>query len=217
MSGYPGAEKERRIALPDLESVVRSIFERCGMRAGHAVLLAESLAQGSPRVVRDSGGALLIDGSNSRGQIAGAFAMRAALERARVVNVAVAAVRGWRRRVRRHPPASATRRCAAGFAQRKSPARNRSPDRAASAGYLAAREKCVGIPYTGSWPGGQNGNLRQAPSGCPKAHRCLGNGIGKGLSRCVPVPRTARTGGFWAAKPLPGRKNRASTVYSEAA
>ena len=122
MSAYPGTEKERRIALPDLESVVRSIFERCGMPAGHAALLAESLAvadltgvhshgvlrvpeyvkklrgqgvdpQGNPRVVRDSGGALLIDGGNSMGQIAGAFAMRAALERARVVNVAVAAVR----------------------------------------------------------------------------------------------------------------------------
>ena len=73
-------------------------------------------------------------------------------------------------------------------------------------GNTPAREKCLGIPYTGSWPGGQNGNLRQAPSGRPTADRCLGNGIRKGLSRCLPVRRTARTGGFGAARGCRGER-----------
>jgi LDH2 family malate/lactate/ureidoglycolate dehydrogenase len=43
-------------------------------------------------VAKDAGAALVVDGGNSMGQVAGAFAMHAAIERARTTNVAVAAV-----------------------------------------------------------------------------------------------------------------------------
>jgi LDH2 family malate/lactate/ureidoglycolate dehydrogenase len=45
-------------------------------------------------MARDSGAALVIDGGNSMGQIAAAFGMQQAIERARATGVAVAAVRG---------------------------------------------------------------------------------------------------------------------------
>ena len=49
---------------------------------------------GRPRVVRDSGSALVVDGGNSMGQIAAGFGMERAIEHARSTGVAVAAVRG---------------------------------------------------------------------------------------------------------------------------
>ncbi len=49
---------------------------------------------GRPRVVRDQAAAIVVDGSNSMGQIGATFAMHRAIERARTVNVAAAAVRG---------------------------------------------------------------------------------------------------------------------------
>jgi LDH2 family malate/lactate/ureidoglycolate dehydrogenase len=49
---------------------------------------------GTPRVVRDAGAALVIDGDNAMGQIACHFAMSRAIERARSTGVALAAVRG---------------------------------------------------------------------------------------------------------------------------
>jgi LDH2 family malate/lactate/ureidoglycolate dehydrogenase len=49
-------------------------------------------AKGRPHVVRDAGAALVIDGGNAMGQIAGAFAMDKAIERARETGVAFAAV-----------------------------------------------------------------------------------------------------------------------------
>jgi LDH2 family malate/lactate/ureidoglycolate dehydrogenase len=48
--------------------------------------------QGCPRVIKDASAALVVDGDNSMGEVAGAFAMRQAIERTRVTNVAVAAV-----------------------------------------------------------------------------------------------------------------------------
>jgi LDH2 family malate/lactate/ureidoglycolate dehydrogenase len=50
--------------------------------------------KGRPFVVSDRAAALVIDGGNSMGQIGSYFAMRAAIDRARTLNVAVAAVRG---------------------------------------------------------------------------------------------------------------------------
>jgi LDH2 family malate/lactate/ureidoglycolate dehydrogenase len=123
MPGYPGSEEERHIPAAALRAVVGRIFERCGMGEGDAALLAGSLVTadlrgvhshgvlrvpeyvdklttggvdpaGRPRVVTDDGAALVIDGGNSMGQIGAHFAMRRAIERARTVNVAVAAVRG---------------------------------------------------------------------------------------------------------------------------
>jgi LDH2 family malate/lactate/ureidoglycolate dehydrogenase len=123
MAGYPGGEEERRIPAATLRAIVQAIFERCGMGGDDAALLAGSLVTadrrgvhshgvlrvpeyvgklttggvdpaGRPAVATDNGAALVIDGGNSMGQIGATFAMRAALARAREVNVAVAAVRG---------------------------------------------------------------------------------------------------------------------------
>jgi len=48
--------------------------------------------QGEPRLTRDRGAAMVVDGDNSMGQIAGMFAMKSAIERARTTGVAFAAV-----------------------------------------------------------------------------------------------------------------------------
>ncbi len=123
MSGYPVGEGERRVGAAALQGAVSAIFERCGMAAVDAGLLAETLVVadlrgvhshgvlrvpeyvaklrgggvdpgGRPRIVTDSGGGLVVDGANSMGQIAAHYAMRQAIERARTNNVAVAVVRG---------------------------------------------------------------------------------------------------------------------------
>lgn len=123
MPAYPGSESERRIAETELGALVRTIFSRCGMSDQDAALLADTLLQadlrgvhshgvlrvpeyvaklldggvdpaGQPRVVRDSGAALVVDGGNSMGQIGASFAMRQAIERARSTGVAAAVVRG---------------------------------------------------------------------------------------------------------------------------
>lgn len=123
MAEYPGAERERRIAAPVLREAVSTVFERCGMSAADASVLAESLVhadlrgvhshgvmrvpeyvdklttggvnpRGRPFVTRDNGNALVVDGANSMGQIGGSFAMREAIRRAEDANIAVAAVRG---------------------------------------------------------------------------------------------------------------------------
>jgi LDH2 family malate/lactate/ureidoglycolate dehydrogenase len=123
MADYPGSEGERRVRAEALRRVVAETFGRCGMSAEDAALLAETLVRadlrgihshgvlrvpeyvekltrggvdprGRPRVVRDVGAALLVDGGNSMGQIGGTFAMRRAIERARETGVALAAARG---------------------------------------------------------------------------------------------------------------------------
>jgi LDH2 family malate/lactate/ureidoglycolate dehydrogenase len=50
--------------------------------------------RGRPKVVSDNGAAIVVDADNAMGQIAGRLAMDTAIERARKVNVALAAVRG---------------------------------------------------------------------------------------------------------------------------
>ena len=121
MAEYPGVESERRFAHEALFGVVRAIFKRCGMAEADAGVVADQLVKadlrgihshgvmrvplyagkltrggvdprGCPRVIKDASAALVVDGDNSMGQVAGAFAMRQAIERARVTNVAVAAV-----------------------------------------------------------------------------------------------------------------------------
>ncbi|MGH9659292.1 MAG: Ldh family oxidoreductase, partial [Bryobacteraceae bacterium] len=123
MSEYPGTERERRIPAADLEARVRSIFEKCGMSAGDAGLLASTLVaadlrgihshgvlrvpeyveklttrgvdpRGRPRIVSDNRSALVVDGGNSMGQIGASFAMQLAVEWAQASGVAIAAVRG---------------------------------------------------------------------------------------------------------------------------
>jgi LDH2 family malate/lactate/ureidoglycolate dehydrogenase len=121
MAEYPGVENERRFPHEVLQEIVHAIFERCGMADADAEVLADQLVKadlrgihshgvmrvplyvsklsgggvdprGRPRVTKDATAAMVVDGGNNMGQIAGVFAMRAAIERARTTGVAVAAV-----------------------------------------------------------------------------------------------------------------------------
>lgn len=123
MVGYPGAGTERRVSADLLTQTCAGIFRACGMSAEDADLLADSLVaadlrgvhshgvlrvseyvgkfleggvepRGQPRIVSESAGAIVVDGGNSMGQIGSAFAMRAAIQRARATHAAVAAVHG---------------------------------------------------------------------------------------------------------------------------
>lgn len=123
MPMYPGSEDEVRLPAAALQVVTQAIFERCGMTPADAAVLTDTLVtadlrgvhshglmrvpeyvaklrhqgvdpRGRPRIVTDAGPALVVDGGNSMGQIGALFGMRAAIERARSTNVAVAAVRG---------------------------------------------------------------------------------------------------------------------------
>lgn len=123
MAIYPKSAGDRTVAPQALEKVVTDIFAACGMDAGDAGLLARSLVhsdvrgilshgvlrvpdyvkkltkdgvdpKGKPSVVSDRGAAIVVDGGNSMGQIGGTFAMRRAIDRAREIGVAFAAVRG---------------------------------------------------------------------------------------------------------------------------
>ena len=123
MPAYPGTEREQRVGPDELDRLVTAIFSGCGMRDDDAALVAASLVSadlqgvhshgvyrvpgyvarltdgavdpgGRPRIARDAGATLVIDGGNAMGQVAVTFAMRAAIERARTTNVAAVAVGG---------------------------------------------------------------------------------------------------------------------------
>jgi LDH2 family malate/lactate/ureidoglycolate dehydrogenase len=113
---------EERVDAVTLLAATTAIFRRCGMDELDAALLADSLVaadlrgvhshgllrvpeyvekltregvdpRGRPRVVRDSGACMVVDGGNSMGQIGGHFAMRQAIERAGATGIAAVAVR----------------------------------------------------------------------------------------------------------------------------
>lgn len=123
MARYPGSEDERRVPWRDLHAVVAATFCGCGMSEADGALLAWTLVladlraihshgtlrvpdyvrkltsegvdpRGRPRLARDAGAALVIDGGNSMGQIGGTFAMNQAIDRAKTTGLAAAAVRG---------------------------------------------------------------------------------------------------------------------------
>lgn len=123
MAEYPGTEHERRFAFPTLVDAVAAIFAGCGMSDEDARLLADSLAtadlrgihshgvmrvpdyvdkltiggvdpRGRPRIVRERLGAVTVDAANAMGQVAAAFAMKLAIERARTTGIAMVAVGG---------------------------------------------------------------------------------------------------------------------------
>jgi L-2-hydroxycarboxylate dehydrogenase (NAD+) len=123
MAAYPGTEAEPRVPVDALLAICREIFQVCGMNREDAGLLAETLVvadlrgvhshgalrvpdyvsklldkgvdpQGQPRIVSETAGAIVVDGGNSMGQIGSAFAMRAAIAKAKETAVAIAAVRG---------------------------------------------------------------------------------------------------------------------------
>jgi len=119
---YPVAG-ETRFRFEDLHDAGTAIFRAAGMDEADASLLAHTLAwadlrgihshgvlripdyaakltsggvdpKGRPKVVSDRGAALVVDGGNSMGQIGACFAMDKAIERARELGVAVAALGG---------------------------------------------------------------------------------------------------------------------------
>lgn len=123
MAVYPRAQTDREVAKDDLSAVVTAIFAACGMDENDAALLAETLVasdlrgvhshgvlrvpdyvgklvregvdpKGRPQIVSRRGGAIVVDGGNSMGQIGGTFAMDAAIAAARETGIAFAAVRG---------------------------------------------------------------------------------------------------------------------------
>ena len=123
MAAYPGTENERRVSFAALLQVVGDIFGASGLSREDAGLVADSLvvcdlrgvhshglirlpdylgrlvpggvdATSQPRVVREFGGALRVDGNNAMGQVVCAFAMREAIARARVHGVGIAAIGG---------------------------------------------------------------------------------------------------------------------------
>lgn len=114
---------ETHINARQLQEFVAAIFERCGMRAADAALLADTLVyadlsgihshgvlrvpeyiqkltrlgvnpRGQPTVVREFGGCLVVDGGNSMGQIGAHFAMGRVIERAKTHGIAAAGIRG---------------------------------------------------------------------------------------------------------------------------
>lgn len=115
--------KVPRVEAGRLKDLVQAVFVRCGMRDIDAALLADSLVEadlggvhshgvlrvpeyakklqdggvdprGRPRLVRQFGSCLVVDGSNSMGQIGAHFAMDAAIGLARTTGIAAAAIRG---------------------------------------------------------------------------------------------------------------------------
>jgi LDH2 family malate/lactate/ureidoglycolate dehydrogenase len=123
MTAYPEAETDRRVRADELLAFGAEVFGRCGMGAGDARLLADSLVEadlrgvhshgvlrvleyvrklrtdgvdprGRPTVVRDSGACLVVDGGNSMGQVGACFAMERVVERAETTGIAAAAIRG---------------------------------------------------------------------------------------------------------------------------
>lgn len=119
MANYPGAETEQRVDAAALENWVATIFCACGMRESDARLIARTLVKadlrgihshgvlrvpeyvvkltrggvdphGVPRVVKQEGGALVVDGGNAMGQIVADFAMTSAIERAGTTKVSIA-------------------------------------------------------------------------------------------------------------------------------
>ena len=123
MAGYPGTEDERRYSGAQLQIYVEEIFQRAGMNANDAALLAKTLVvadlrgchshgvlrvpdyvekfrsggvdpMAQPRIASDRVGAIVVDGGNSMGQIGCAFAMKNAIEKARQTGIAAEGVRG---------------------------------------------------------------------------------------------------------------------------
>ena len=116
MTTHP--ETEQRVNADELRTIVTQIFEHCGMDAHDAGLLADSLVFadlrgvnshgvlrvpeyvkklttggvnpcGRPKIVRDSGACIVVDG-----QIGAHFAMEKVIERAATTGIAAAAIRG---------------------------------------------------------------------------------------------------------------------------
>ena len=122
MPGYQGMENERRIPAEPLHRFVGEIFKGAGLSGAHAELMAEIIVhtdargiyshgsqavagyvdrllsgkinpKGQPRIEREQGAVIIVDGDCAMGHIACAFGMSAAVDRARNTGVAIAAIR----------------------------------------------------------------------------------------------------------------------------
>jgi LDH2 family malate/lactate/ureidoglycolate dehydrogenase len=120
---YSSDPDEARVPPAELHTLVESVFLSCGMDAADASLMTQSLVaadlrgvhshgvlrvpdyvkklttggvdpKGRPRIVRDNGACLVVDGGNSMGQIGTQFAMTAALGRAQTTGLCAAAIGG---------------------------------------------------------------------------------------------------------------------------
>ena len=123
MANYPTAGTDRRVDRAALDDAVRAVFSTVGMAPQDAALLSDSLVhadlrgvhshgvlrvpdyvakmngggvdpRGAPKIVSAMGGAVVVDGDNTMGQIGGRFAMHAAMDAAGEHGVAFAALRG---------------------------------------------------------------------------------------------------------------------------
>ena len=123
MAIYPKSDTDRRVSHSKLKKIVAEIFVRCSMSERDADLLAETLVHadlrgihshgvlrvpeyvsklttggvnpaGRPCIASIHGGAIVVDGGNSMGQIVGTYAMREVIKTARSTGIAFAAVRG---------------------------------------------------------------------------------------------------------------------------
>ena len=123
MPAYPATENERRAPVARLEALAVAIFERAGMAAEDARVVGEHLVladlrgvhshgliripdyvkkltsegvktQGRPKVTREDGACLVVDGDNSMGQIAARYGMERAIERAQQTGMAACAIGG---------------------------------------------------------------------------------------------------------------------------
>ncbi len=121
MLGYEGMERERRIPADALEAFHRELFARAGLSDQHARLMAEIIVhtdargiyshgsqavagyierllsgkikpKGQPRIERERGAVIIVEGDCAMGHIASAYGMRAAIHRARQTGVALSAV-----------------------------------------------------------------------------------------------------------------------------
>lgn len=121
MALYPGSDDETRVPASALAETVTRIFAAAGVDDADAALLADTLVRadlrgihshgtlrvpdyvkkltvdgvdprGRPHVVRQTGGAIVVDGANAMGQVAMSFAMDRAIAAAREHGIAMAAV-----------------------------------------------------------------------------------------------------------------------------
>src|SRR3954471_7002949 len=121
--GTMTSEADPRVPESALRALVAETFRTVGMDDADAALLGDSLVdadlggvhshgvlrvpeyvgklthggvdpRGKPRVVRDAGACLVVDGGNSMGQIGAHFAMAQAVSRAEATGIAAVAIRG---------------------------------------------------------------------------------------------------------------------------
>jgi LDH2 family malate/lactate/ureidoglycolate dehydrogenase len=122
MAGYLGMENERRVPAESLQRFIGEIFKGAGLSGEHAELMAEIVVhtdargiyshgsqavagyvdrllsgkinpKGQPRIEREYGSVIIVDGDCAMGHIASVHGMRAAIKRARLTGVALAAIR----------------------------------------------------------------------------------------------------------------------------